>query len=117
MTLRVDRFEKPDGSAGVGADYIIHGVAKYFVQCHMSSANTINESFNVSSITDNGTGDLIVNLSNAMLQASHVKNLSTDWYITNLGDQGASAGRFRTYNLSGTPQDGKTYALGMGDLA
>ena len=46
-------------------------IAKAWVRYDMTS-NTINASFNVSSVTDNGTGDCTVNFSSAMVDANYV---------------------------------------------
>jgi hypothetical protein len=46
-------------------------IAKAWVYYDMNS-NTINASFNVSSVTDNGTGDCSVNFSSSMVDANYV---------------------------------------------
>jgi hypothetical protein len=67
----------------------------------------IRASFNVSSITDNGTGDYTVNFTTAMpdanysFQVSLQRNSTTDKGImsTGSGTQVASAFRFLTYDI------------------
>ena len=46
-------------------------IAKAWVHYNMNN-NTINASFNVSSVTDNGTGDCTVNFSSSMVDANYV---------------------------------------------
>ena len=46
-------------------------IAKAWVHYNMNT-NTINASYNVSSVTDNGTGDCTVNFSSAMVDANYV---------------------------------------------
>ena len=61
------------------------GIAKAWVQFTGSSA-TINGSFNVSSITRNGTGDYTANFTTAMPDTNYVP------LITTSGDQDGSLG-------------------------
>jgi len=52
------------------------GIAKAWVQFNGTGTVTINGSFNVSSITDNGTGDYTVNFTTAMPNANYAINVS-----------------------------------------
>ena len=66
-TLRVNTLQDATGSnqpAMVGA-------AKAWVNFNGTGTVAIRESFNVSSITDNGTGDYTVNFTNAMSDANY----------------------------------------------
>ena len=66
-TLRVNTLQDATGSnqpAMVGA-------AKAWVNFDGTGTVAIREQFNVSSITDNGTGDYTVNFTNAMVDANY----------------------------------------------
>ena len=55
---------------GAGADiatsYVVNGSAKVWVKFQAYSTNSIFDSVNVTSFTDNGTGDFTVNFNNNM---------------------------------------------------
>lgn len=53
------------------------GVAKAWVNFNGVTTATIRASYNVSSVTRNGTGDYSVNFTNALVDANYVPNIST----------------------------------------
>jgi hypothetical protein len=78
-----------------------------------TSPGTIRSSFNVSSVTKNGTGDYTVNFTNAMTDSNYVLAGSNSYDLTTLGSSGAilapyikltSSIRIRTNNVN-TAQD------------
>jgi hypothetical protein len=66
-TLRVNTLQNV---AGTG-DPSINGAAKAWVNFNGTGTVAIRASFNVSSITDNGTGDYTVNFTTAMADANY----------------------------------------------
>ena len=54
----------------------IVGVAKAFVNFNGTGTVAIRSSFNVSSITDNGTGDYTVNFTNALEDADYAASIT-----------------------------------------
>ena len=66
-TLRVNTLQNV---AGTG-DPSINGAAKAWVNFNGTGTVAIRASFNVSSITDNGTGDYTVNFTTAMPDANY----------------------------------------------
>lgn len=66
-TLRVDTIQDRVGTGQPDID----GVAKAWVNFNGTGTVAIRASFNVSSITDNGTGDYTVNFTNAMTDANY----------------------------------------------
>ena len=54
------------GGSTVPVDTVINGTAKAWVNFNGQGTVAIRRAFNVSSITDNGTGDYTVNLTTAM---------------------------------------------------
>jgi hypothetical protein len=61
-----------DGTNSTSATNTIKGSAKAWVNFNGTGTVAINNSFNVSSITDNGTGDYTVNFTTAMTDANYV---------------------------------------------
>ena len=110
-TLKLDTLSNKAGTASVPSDTIVSGTAKAWVNFNGTGTVAINRSFNVSSITDNGTGDYTVNFTNAMpsvnysVVASAQLNLTADraypWNISTLTETSA-----RGYHYEqNTPRD------------
>lgn len=59
------------GSKTVQTDTVVDGSAKAWVNFNGTGTVAIRRAFNVSSITDNGTGDYTVNFTNAMVDANY----------------------------------------------
>lgn len=66
-TIRVDNF----GPAGGGTTYSARGIAKAWVNFNGTGTIAARDSENLSSLTDNGTGDYTINLSNGMDDANY----------------------------------------------
>ena len=65
-TLKLDTLSNKAGTASVPSDTIVSGTAKAWVNFDGTGTVAIRRAFNVSSITDNATGDYTVNFTNAM---------------------------------------------------
>jgi hypothetical protein len=72
-TLNVSNIT--DGTTTVGTSYVVNGSAKAWV--NSTGAAVINDAFNVSSATDNGTGDYTINLSSSMINSVFAAKAST----------------------------------------
>lgn len=70
-TLALDTLNNRAGTKTVPVDTVIDGSAKAWVNFNGTGTVAIRASFNVSSITDNGTGDYTVNFTNALADASY----------------------------------------------
>lgn len=90
------------------------GLCKAWVNFNGTGTVAIRESFNVSSITDNGTGDYTVNFSNAMTDENYsILGLSSRTLISNtVGDMGIygamptiNNARVQTTQGTGSPSD------------
>ena len=68
-TLRVTTVTNPSGGQPT-----IDGLAKAWVNFNGTGTVAIRASLNVSSITDNGTGDYTVNFTNALTDANYAAN-------------------------------------------
>ena len=77
-TLRLTTISNQTGSASVPSDTVINGSAKAWVNFNGTGTVAIRASFNVSSITDNGTGDYTVNITTAMPDANYSVVVSAD---------------------------------------
>lgn len=67
-TLRVDTIQN---AAGTDSPISVPGTAKAWVNFNGTGTVAIRASYNVSSITDNGTGDYTVNFTTAMPDANY----------------------------------------------
>ena len=67
-TLRVDTIQN---AAGTDSPISVPGTAKAWVNFNGTGTVAIRASYNVSSITDNGTGDYTVNFTTAMADANY----------------------------------------------
>jgi len=70
-TLKVNTLQDASGGNSSTAEQIAQGRAKSWVQFDGRNTPSITDSFNVSSITDNGTGDYDVNFSTNMSNANY----------------------------------------------
>jgi hypothetical protein len=61
-----------DGTNSTSATNCIQGSAKAWVNFNGTGTVAIRASYNVSSITDNGTGNYTVNFTNALVDANYV---------------------------------------------
>jgi hypothetical protein len=70
-TLKLDTIASRDGTESTDVTNVINGSAKAWVNFDGTGTVAIRDSFNVASITDNGTGDYTVNFTNAMPNANY----------------------------------------------
>jgi hypothetical protein len=65
-----------NGTVSTSSANVIQGSAKAWVNFNGTGTVAIRASYNVSSITDNGTGDYTVNFTNALPDANYSFNLN-----------------------------------------
>lgn len=70
-TLRVSTIQDTAGSNSSTPAAIANGIAKAWVNFNGTGAVAIRASYNVSSITDNGTGDYTLNFTNVLSDANY----------------------------------------------
>jgi hypothetical protein len=58
-------------AGSVTTDFVVSGSAKAWVNYKGTATNAINDSFNISSVTDNGTGDYTNNFSSSLGSADY----------------------------------------------
>jgi hypothetical protein len=113
-----------DGSLSVPTTYVTNGSAKAWVNLNGTGTIAARDSLNLSSLTDNGTGDYTVNFTNAFGAADYAAVSSTGGVAVGL-TQGSStiaptttAYRFISYNNSFALIDPPYLFLAIhGDLA
>lgn len=83
-TLRVDTIQN---AAGTDSPINVPGTAKAWVNFNGTGTVAIRASYNVSSITDNGTGDYTVNFTSALADANYSMTVSSacNGNLTNTG--------------------------------
>jgi hypothetical protein len=109
-TLRVNTLQNAAGTS----DPAISGAAKAWVNFNGTGTVAIRQAFNVSSITDNGTGDYTVNFTNALTDANYsvsgsdIGSNQTNYYSTIYSSGNAptaSSFRFNLVHTTGVTAD------------
>jgi hypothetical protein len=100
-----------DDTGVLAAQNGMSGIAKAWVNFNGTGTVAIRNSFNVSSITDNGTGDYTVNFTNALPDANYSVTIGT-----NLVSGATNCGFFGFYN-SATSSVRLVTANGAGSIA
>ena len=106
-----------DGTTSVGTGYVVNGSAKAW--CYLNGSGTIAvvSSLNTSSLTDNGTGDYKINVTNAFSSEPAHFGLGGNvsyWAANTTG----SEIRISITNTSGVLTDtNRVTGAGFGDLA
>lgn len=70
-TIKTNTLQNVAGTLSVPVDTVVQGSAKAWVNFNGTGTVVIRAAFNVSSITDNGTGDYTVNFTTAMPDANY----------------------------------------------
>ena len=78
-TLRLTTISNQSGSSSVPSDTVISGSAKAWVNFNGTGTVAIRASFNVSSITDGGTGIYTANFVTAMTDANYCVQVSSQY--------------------------------------
>lgn len=86
-TLRVSTIQDTAGSNSSTPAAIANGIAKAWVNFNGTGTVAIRASYNVSSITDNGSGLYTVNFTNAMADANYSITTSGQYDTTGGGDR------------------------------
>ena len=110
-TIKTTTLSTLDGTATVPVNTVVNGSAKAWVNFNGTGTVAIRASFNVTSITDNGTGDYTANFTTALVDANYVvaglcrsSGVSSGAPIQ-VEVYSASSTRFLTLNASFNPFD------------
>jgi hypothetical protein len=127
--LRVNTLKDASGNNSVATSVVFNGTAKFWIKPAADLAS-ISDSYNVSSLDDDGTGDGGVHITNDMSSANYVilgltqdggtSTFNRQCDITD-GTQAAGTYDFEVYGLSSgqnrTNTDSQAFLAGHGDLA
>ena len=107
----------------IDTSYIFNGVAKVWIKFDMSSSFTNEDSFNVSSLDDDGSGDFGLNFSNNMANANYPAPASAGEdnanVLTNFGTVATSSmdGQTRQTQANSAIDKANNSVCILGDLA
>ena len=118
--LRVTTIANNAGTESVNTTYVVNGSAKAWV--FATNAAVLNDSLNVSSGTDHGSGDYSYALTNAFSDANYANTWtnrgSTAQIATrNSGRDAAGTLAIEAFNSSGTNTNNQHSGIAHGDLA
>ena len=71
-TLKVNTIQDASGNNASTSEQISQGRAKAWVNMDARPTESIRDSFNVSSFTDNGTGDFAINFASALPNTTYI---------------------------------------------
>lgn len=83
-TIKTETLSTPS-NATVPVDTVVNGTAKAWVNFNGTGTVAIRRAFNVSSITDLGTGNYTVNFTNAMSDANYAFTANHSGYSGSIG--------------------------------
>ena len=114
-----------DGTNTVESGYVLNGSAKAYVWFNGVTGNTIENSMNVSSVTDGGAGTFAPNLTNALTDvygiiSAYTARSAIPKVTGSGGVMMSNTSAFRTYTTSAAASslaDAEFVASIMGDLA
>ena len=119
-TLKVNTIQNTSAAHSSTPEQIAQGRCKAWVNFNGTGTVAIRDSFNVGSITDNGTGSYTLNFSTAMPSANYVLCMSgsTNNSYTRAGTQTpssmtASTAAVQTANSSGSSADREYCAVAI----
>ena len=109
-TLKVNNIQTAAGGSNSTPEQIEQGRAKLWASIDGQGTVNFNDSFNCSSLTDNGDGDYTVNFSITMANSNYcIVGMSQNWETTNTdsytaisemnADRSTTAFRFRCIRL------------------
>jgi hypothetical protein len=103
-----------DGTNSTSSTNCIQGSAKAWVNFNGTGTVAIRASYNVSSITDNGTGDYMVNFTTAMPDANYsAVATSARFTQTAQGTHSTTQLNVTCQNLAGSQQDVDTVQVAV----
>ena len=119
-TLKVNTIQNTSAAHSSTPEEIAQGRAKAWINFNGTGTVAIRDSFNVSSITDNGTGDYTLNFTNNMSNANYVLCMSgsTNNSFSRAGTQAptsmtTSTARVFTANSTGSSVDREYCAVAI----
>lgn len=74
--IKVETLQDTDGNNSIGMQFVSSGSVKAYISVNQTGTQAINDSFNVASIADNGTGLTGVTYTNNMSVSSHAVTMA-----------------------------------------
>ena len=107
-----------DGTDTVGTSYVVNGSAKAWLDLVGTGTISIDASFNISSVSDNGTGNYTQTYSNAFSSNDLSFLTSSNGYMTRAYDSQTTSADVRTYGSTASSGDySRVHTAIFGDLA
>ena len=106
-TIKVNNLQTASGGSNSTPEEIFQGRAKMWIFFKGTGTASIRDDFNVSSLTDNGTGDYTISFTNAMANTNYC-TLGTSNY-----ERALNSGRL--FTSPRTPQTGSIRVQLLGD--
>ena len=105
-TIKVNNLQSASGGSNSTPEEIEQGRAKAWVSFSGSGTPSINDDFNVSSITDNGTGQFTVNFTSSMANNDYACLITTQAglsaYGFGTGDNTINTGNVKIFCITHT---------------
>ena len=107
--LRVNTLKDAAGNNSIGMSYVAEGSGKEWHYFDGNTSNTIRDSFNLSSVTDSGSGDYLFfytnSMNNAFYSVAQSCGSSGDRYVVDLvGPSDIQTGRHRSFHVTNDSQ-------------
>lgn len=100
-TLKINTLSNVAGTQSTAVENAINGSAKAWVNFNGTGTVAIRQAYNVSSITDNGTGDYTLNFTTAFADADYAAvygcNSGNSYNANNYSSASYLAGSLRVY--------------------
>lgn len=93
-TIKTDNLQNAAGTLSVPVGTVVNGSAKAWVNFNGTGTVAIRAAFNVSSITDNGTGQYTLNFTTALSDANYAPVISVSTLNHGTGCSVRSASNF-----------------------
>ena len=90
--LRVNTLKDASGNNSIGMSYVAEGSSKMWINFNGTGTIAARDSFNFTSLTDNGTGDYSITIANNMSNANYAHAGSSG------GQNSTSNGAFYSYD-------------------
>ena len=113
-TIRTNTLSNVAGTQSTAIENAINGSAKAWVNFNGTGTVAIRASFNVTSITDNATGQYTVNFTTAMPNTNYAAVQNNDWYgLGYLDTYLTSSVKIYTINNDWSPRDVGTISIAV----
>lgn len=117
--LRLTTLANNAGTESVDTTYVINGSAKQWATFD-GTTNTVDDSFNVASLTDNSTGNYSANFTNNMSNGLYALSLTGSWNrsygLADARTTSYSRAKNANFSLTGVDADDLHHVV-TGDLA